>query len=37
MIHKMIGGGFNGWSTAVVLAAISFFLMAVAEYEREND
>jgi hypothetical protein len=37
MIHKMIGGGFNGWSTAVVLAAASFSLMAIAEYEREND
>lgn len=37
IIHKLVGGGLNGWSAAIVLAGISFALMAVAEYEREKD
>lgn len=37
LVHKLVGGGFNGWSAAVILAVTSFVLMAIAEYEREKD
>lgn len=37
LVHRLVGGGFNGWSAAVLLAGISFLLMAIAEYEREKD
>lgn len=37
LVHRLVGGGFNGWSVALLLAAISFILMAIAEYEREKD
>jgi len=37
MIHKLLGGGFNGWSAALTMAGISLALMVFAEYEREKD
>lgn len=37
LVHRLVGGGFNGWSVALILAAVSFCLMAIAEYERERD
>lgn len=37
LVHRLVGGGFNGWSVALILAAVSFLLMAIAEYEREKD
>jgi len=37
LVHRLVGGGFNGWSVALTMAAVSFLLMAIAEYEREKD
>ena len=37
IIHRMVGNGINGWSVALILAAASFILMAIAEYEREKN
>lgn len=35
LLHQLIGGGFNGWGLASVMAVLSFMLMWFAEYERE--
>jgi len=37
LIHTLVGGGFNGWGAASLMAITSFFLMWFAEYERELD
>lgn len=37
MIHRMVGNGFSGWGTALLMASASFSLMLFAEYEREKD
>lgn len=37
LVHRLAGNGFSGWSAALIMASISFILMAAAEYEREND
>jgi uncharacterized membrane protein YccC len=37
LIYKLIGGGFQGWGVAVLMAGVSFVLMTFAEYEREID
>jgi len=37
LIHRLVGGGFSGWSVAAFLAISSFSLMLFAEYEREKD
>lgn len=37
IIHKLVGGGFNGWSLALMLAGASFVFMLIAEYEREKE
>jgi hypothetical protein len=37
LIYKLIGGGFNGWGMALLMAIASFGLMTFAEYEREID
>jgi uncharacterized membrane protein YgaE (UPF0421/DUF939 family) len=36
LIHQLIGGGFQGWGVALLLAVISFLLMLFTEYERET-
>jgi hypothetical protein len=36
IIHRLVGGGINGWSIALGMAGASFFLMLFAEYERES-
>jgi len=36
MIHRMVGDGLEGWSIAISMAMVSFFLMWFAEYERET-
>jgi hypothetical protein len=35
LIHQLTGGGFSGWGLALGMAILSFFLMWIAEYERE--
>ena len=36
LIHQLVGGGFNGWGLASVMAIVSFILMLFAEYEKES-
>jgi predicted MFS family arabinose efflux permease len=36
LVHRMVGDGFSGWSVALLLAATSFILILIAEYEREK-
>ena len=35
LIYQLVGGGFNGWKVAALMAAVSLALMIFAEYERE--
>lgn len=35
LIHQLVGGGFNGWGVASLMAILSFVLIWFAEYERE--
>lgn len=35
LIYNLVGGGFNGWGVATILAVVSFGLIVFAEYEKE--
>lgn len=36
LLYQLVGGGFNGWGFAAVMAVVSFLLMWFAEYEKEQ-